>query len=56
MDNGALAGSVGKIIGVGPGRGIGLLIIVVGILLSLTAIILYQIKSVRELERKDYHI
>ncbi len=52
LENGALAGSVGKIIGVGSGRGIGLLIIVAGILLSFTSIILYQIKSVRELEKK----
>lgn len=30
-DNGSLTGSVGKVIGVGPGRGIGLLLIILGI-------------------------
>jgi len=30
-ENGALAESVGKVIGVGPGRGIGLLLILLGI-------------------------
>jgi len=52
VEGGTLANSVGKVIGVGNGRGIGLLIIVAGILLAITAIILYRIKSVRELENR----
>ena len=51
VESGALADSIGKIIGVGGGRGTGLLIILAGILLCFTAIILYQNKSVRGLER-----
>jgi MFS family permease len=52
LEGGMLAGSVGKIIGTGMGRGTGFLIIVSGVLLSLTAIVLYQIKSVRGLEKR----
>jgi len=52
LEEGMLAGSVGKIIGTGMGRGTGFLIIVAGVLLSVTAIVLYQIKSVRGLEKR----
>lgn len=47
---GVLADSVGQIIGAGSGRGTGLLIIIAGILLCVTAIILYNLKSVKRLE------
>lgn len=50
VEGGALAGSVGKIIGTGVGRGTGFLIIIAGMLLCVTSIILYQLKSVRKLE------
>lgn len=50
VKGGLLAKNVGAIIGVGSGRGIGLLIIITGILLAVTAVSLYRIKSVRELE------
>lgn len=50
VDGGGLANSVGKIIGTGSGRGIGFLIIMAGLLLSVTAIILYQLKIVKKLE------
>lgn len=50
LPNGLLADSVGKVIGTGNGRGVGLLIILAGILLCATAIWLYHIKSVRGLE------
>jgi MFS family permease len=50
VPGGALSGSVGKIIGVGTGRGIGFLIIVAGLLLSVTAILLYRVRAIRELE------
>ena len=50
LEEGYLAGSVGKLIGVGSGRGTGFLIMVAGMLLALAAIGLYQIKSVQQLE------
>ncbi|WP_342562120.1 MFS transporter [Paenibacillus sp. FSL R7-0345] len=49
-DGGLLAGSVGRITGTGSGRGIGLLIIIAGLLLSAAAIILYNLKSIKKLE------
>ncbi|WP_277468699.1 MULTISPECIES: MFS transporter [unclassified Paenibacillus] len=49
-DGGLLAGSVGRITGTGSGRGIGLLIILAGLLLSAAAIILYNLKSIKRLE------
>lgn len=50
--NGLLAGSVGKIIGTGSVRGIGLLVILAGLLLSVTAIVLYHMKSIKGLEKR----
>ncbi|TCZ75479.1 MFS transporter [Paenibacillus albiflavus] len=50
VEGGVLADSVGQIIGTGSGRGTGLLIIIAGILLCVTAIILYNLKSVKRLE------
>jgi DHA3 family macrolide efflux protein-like MFS transporter len=38
LPGGALAGSVGQLVGVGPGRGIGLLFVVAGIFMALTAL------------------
>lgn len=48
--SGPLAGSVGKVIGVGDGRGIGLLFIVMGLLLVLTMAVAYAIPRIRNLE------
>lgn len=56
LEGGALAGNVGKIIGTGPGRGTGFLVIIAGMLLSLTAGGLYQIKSVRRLEKRGVYV
>ncbi|MNN57766.1 hypothetical protein D3C81_1727700 [compost metagenome] len=50
VDGGVLADSVGKIIGTGQGRGIGFLIIITGLLLCVTSVILYNLKSVKKLE------
>ncbi|MGX4583938.1 MFS transporter [Paenibacillus chitinolyticus] len=50
IDGGELAGSVGRIIGTGSGRGTGLLIIIAGILLSVASVILYNLKSIKRLE------
>ena len=49
VQGGPLAGSVGRVIGVSNGRGIGLMIIIAGILLIVTSVCVYQIKSVRKL-------
>lgn len=47
---GALAGSVGLIIGVGPGRGFGLMFITLGILMTLTAITAYSVPVIRNID------
>lgn len=52
VDGGSLADSVGKITGTGQGRGTGLLIITAGILLSVTSLILFNLKSVKKLENR----
>ncbi len=48
--NGYLAGSIGQIIGVGPGRGIGLLFIIMGTLALLATVIAYQYPRLRQVE------
>lgn len=48
--NGLLAGSIGQIIGVGPGRGIALVFIVMGILCMLTTVVAYQYPHIRLVE------
>jgi MFS family permease len=50
VEGGALAGTVGKVIGTGSGRGIGFLIMIAGVLLCISALILSQLKSVKTLE------
>lgn len=52
LEDGILADSVGLIMGTGSGRGTGLLIMLAGSLLCVTAMILYQLRSVRQLERR----
>lgn len=52
VDDGVLANSVGKIIGTGSGRGIGFLIIIAGVLLCITSVVLYNMKSVKKLENR----
>jgi MFS family permease len=49
-EHGLLAGSVGRIIGVGPGRGIALLIIILGILSALAAFAAYLHPRIRRVE------
>ncbi len=48
--DGPLAGTVGALIGVGKGRGFGFLIILSGVLLSLSALRLYRNDAIRKLE------
>lgn len=50
LDGGALSENAGKILGTGPGRGIGLLIILAGLLLCVTSGLLLCMKSIRGLE------
>ncbi|WP_325166701.1 MFS transporter [Viridibacillus soli] len=52
VEGGVLADNLGKIIGTGSGRGTGLLIIIAGILLCVTSVILYNLKSVKKLENR----
>ncbi|MFD0870206.1 MFS transporter [Paenibacillus residui] len=52
VEGGVLADSVGRIIGTGTGRGTGFLIIIAGMLLCVTSIILYNLKSVQKLESR----
>jgi hypothetical protein len=47
---GALAGSVGRVIGVGPGRGIGLLLAALGLLAVLNGLVVWLSPRVRHLE------
>lgn len=48
--NGLLAGSIGQIIGVGTGRGIGLLFAIAGVMVMLTTVAGYQYPRLRLLE------
>lgn len=50
--NGPLAGSVGQITGVGPGRGIGLLLISMGLLLVLASVVGYLYPRLRLVEEE----
>jgi MFS family permease len=50
VEGGPLASSVGRIVGVGPGRGIGFFFIIIGFLMSLVAIGGYLNPRVRQLE------
>jgi len=50
LDGGGLSSSVGSIIGDGPGRGIGLLFIVLGTLMALVASVAYRVSAVRNID------
>ena len=47
--DGALGSTVGRIIGTGPGRGIGFLFILSGLLVSILALIIGRVKKIRAL-------
>lgn len=49
-EGGALAGSVGRVIGVGPGRGVGLLFIVLGLLTLVIAAVAFASPRLRKVE------
>ncbi|TVX91678.1 MFS transporter [Paenibacillus agilis] len=50
QEGGLFAPTLGQFIGTGPGRGIGLLFIIAGILVVVVAVITSRIKSIRELD------
>lgn len=50
LEGGALAGSVGKLLGVGPGRGIGLLYIVLGLVTFAATAVAYAYTPLRNVE------
>lgn len=52
--NGFFASSIGRVIGTGEGRGIGLMLIISGILMVVVALVLGSRKSIREIEVIDY--
>jgi MFS family permease len=52
VENGRLAGSVGKLIGVGPGRGIGFMYILMGVLVLLVTLAGYAYPPLRNVERE----
>jgi len=54
-ENGLLAASVGRVIGIGEGRGLGLMIIIAGIVMVMFAGIFGLRKSIREMERSTVH-
>ena len=47
---GPLAGSVGLVIGAGPGRGLGLMFVTLGTLMIVTAIVAYSVPAIRQLD------
>lgn len=49
-ENGALASSIGRLIGVGEGRGIGLMIIICGVSMLVTSYIIYINRNIKVLE------
>ena len=50
VEGGKLSGSVGKVIGVGPGRGIGLIYILLGVLLLVATVVAYFYSHMRNVE------
>ncbi|MEP7010523.1 MAG: MFS transporter [Acidobacteriota bacterium] len=50
MPGGPLADSVGRLLGTGPGRGIGLLFMMLGVLTLLSVAVIARIRSVRKVE------
>jgi hypothetical protein len=53
MEDGILAGSIGRIIGTGEGRGIGLMLILAGIVMVIFAFVFGFNKHIRCMERSD---
>lgn len=54
VEGGALADSIGSLIGVGPGRGIGLLFIIAGSLVVIVALITFRIQAIKALDEENH--
>lgn len=52
LDRRVLADSMGKIFGTGSGRSTGFLIFITGVLVCVTSVILYPLKSIKKLEKR----
>jgi MFS family permease len=52
VEGGALASTVGSIIGTGQGRGIGFQFVISGVLIVVIAIIIHRNKSIREMDKR----
>lgn len=52
MPDGLLAGNVGQVIGVGEGRGIGLLFFIIGLTFTIVTAAVYSLSSVRKMEKE----
>ncbi|HEX8089387.1 MAG TPA: MFS transporter, partial [Blastocatellia bacterium] len=50
--NGPLAGSLGKVVGVGPGRGIGLMMVVMGLIMTLVTIAAFMNSHIRGIQQE----
>lgn len=53
VEGGKLAGSVGSVIGVGPGRGIGLLFIIAGFFVVVVALLTSRIRAIQALDEEN---
>lgn len=53
MEDGILAGSLGRVIGTGEGCGIGLMLMIAGIVMVIFALVFGFRKSIREMERRE---
>jgi DHA3 family macrolide efflux protein-like MFS transporter len=53
---GLLTDSVGRVIGVGPGRGVGLMFILLGTFMTLVAVIAYSVPAIRHLDALANHV
>jgi hypothetical protein len=51
MPGGALTGAFGWLVGIGPGAGIGLLFVILGIMSALLSLCGYLFKSIRDVEK-----
>ena len=56
MKDGILANSLGRIIGTGEGRGIGLMLIIAGAIMMILAVMLGSKKNIKQMERKNYEL
>lgn len=51
LQDGCLSSSIGKVIGIGPGRGIGFMFILSGLMVSIIALIIRKNKSIKTLQK-----